>query len=240
MKFGAPDLPFGVFLLAAWESSDLVSFPLLRLQQVNASINVVNVFTASTLDRGDPATGAVHSPYKQDPAKRASQALLNLAYYQTQTAYLGPRYTGAAAVASAPGSLTVQVSFDPTTLYGAGLTLNTSVVCPPGIAVTSCEAFAIQTSDCAWRANGTAALSSDAMSLLITVPAPAGVTAVATRGYFANWPLVQVYNAAGLPAEPWLANITDVTNACPSPWSQAAEIDAAAAVHWVDTTGQHA
>ena len=70
-QLGQPDLVFGGVLLAAWESKDLVSFPLLRLAQAKL-YEIPAAFVVSTLDLGDPATGAVHSPYKQLVGKRAA------------------------------------------------------------------------------------------------------------------------------------------------------------------------
>lgn len=207
-KFDAPNLPFGVFLLAAWQANT-PWFPLLRLVQVATSILVPNVFTASTLDRGQPAGGPVHSPFKQDPGKRASLALQSLVYGK-QVPFLGPRYAGAVVAGSS-----VTVSFEPASLYGAGIVYNASVSCPSTITADSCEAFAILGSDCIWYANVTAAVGADDKSIILSLPAGTKdtVSPVATRGLFGNWPLVRVYNAAGLPAEPWLENI--VSNSCP-------------------------
>ena len=36
---------------------------------------------------------------------------------------------------------------------------------------------------------------------------------IATRGYFANWPLASIFNAAGIPLNPWLAYVDDVSAA---------------------------
>jgi hypothetical protein len=242
-KFQQPSLPFGIYLLAAWQQATPY-FPLLRLLQVSTASTLPNVFTASTLDFGEPAGGPVHSPYKQEPSRRASLALQSLFYNRTSVAYRGPRYTGSTASgpAAGGGSITVTVSFDPTSLYEAPLVLNTSVACPSTISADSCEAFAVQTApDCGWYAgagNVSAAVSSDGSSLLLTLTLPpnlpAGTTAVATRGLFGNWPVVQLYNVPGLPAEPWLANVSGVSNNCPSPWNTTSFDEV-----WVDT-GVHA
>jgi hypothetical protein len=130
-SFGNESLPFGIFLLAAW-NSDQDSFPLLRLvqvrerkstfsacgrmtsslplaaigmqsttshphpsMQVNTSISVPRVFTANTLDLGQPVgNGPVHSPYKQAAGARAALAMEAMVYGQP-TKFIGPRYAGA-------------------------------------------------------------------------------------------------------------------------------------------------
>lgn len=265
LKFGNPNLPFGAFLLAAWQDADPY-FPLLRLIQVNASLTMNNVFTASTLDYGEPAGGPVHSPYKQVPGYRAALALQALVYGGGQhqrnldednvraeadvssVPYIGPRYATSSAT-SAGTTIQVTIGFTAGSLYGLPLVLNTSVACPSTITAVSCESFAIQTSDCVWHANGngtmsiTPSLSTDGTQLVLSLQAPSGsgLTAVATRGLFGNWPVVQLYNGHALPAEPWLANVDGVVNSCPSPWSQEHAMEAEMAVSggWRDD-GRHA
>lgn len=174
--------------------------------------SVPSTFAVSAIDRGDPAGGPVHSPYKQDVGKRAALGMLNLVYGQA-IPYRGPRATGATAQGA-----TATVAFDPVTLYGQQLVYNASVVCPSTITSSSCEAFAVQTADCTWWANVTATLTPDGLGLALSLPAgaPTNARVVATRGYYANWPIVHLYNAEGLPAEPWVLNVTGAVNPCPS------------------------
>lgn len=226
-KFQQPELVFGVVLLAAWQA-DTPYFPELRLASLAAAMTVPNVFPISALDRGDPAGGPVHSPFKQDVGARAAAGLSALVY-GADTPYLGPRYASASVSVTAEVAM-VEVTFTANT--SAALTLNTSVACPTTIAASSCEAFAIQTADCIWHSNVTARL--DATSTKLQLSLPTTTLVVASRGYFANWPVVQLYNVAGLPAEPWVANITNADNPCPLlppndvfPWS----IEAFARVH---------
>jgi hypothetical protein len=240
-KFQQPDLPFGAFLLAAWQANTPY-FPLLRLIQVNASLTMTNVFTSSTLDQGDPAGGPVHSPWKQIPGFRASLGVLSTVYGKAATQSIGPRYSAS----TATSSTSVTISFTPESLYGNPLTLNLSVSCPTTVSADSCESFAVQMSDCNWYTgskNLTASLSAQGTQLVLTVAnAPSASTPVATRGLFGNWPIVQLYNQASpspLPSEPWLSNIDGVTNNCPSPWDEARETLAMGGGGWVDD-GQHA
>ena len=189
--------------------------------------SVPAVFTASTLDAGEPKDGPVHSPYKQLPAARAALALQALLYGRAAT-WRGPRAASARAAA-----LTAMVDFDPAT---GPLALNwAGAACPPAVGNASCESFAVLTSDCAWRSvedagSGavlTASLASPNALALTLQGGAAGLTIVAVRGFFANWPLVALRNAAGLPADPFLLNVT--AHDCPLPHAAA----------WVDT-GLHA
>jgi hypothetical protein len=55
------------------------------------------------------------------------------------------------------------------------------------------------------------------------VAAVASTTIVATRGYFANWPIVSVRSGDGLPLDPWMAYVDGVTDSpCPLPNTTAA------------------
>eukprot|EP00037_Helgoeca_nana_P018815 m.181611 g.181611 ORF g.181611 m.181611 type:complete len:549 (-) comp24604_c0_seq1:120-1766(-) len=201
VKFKQPLLAFGECLLAAWQSKDLTSFAELRLAQVNLTAYVPKTFLISAIDRGDPDSGAVHSPYKQDVGHRAALGVAAVALNVLTSKYLGPTYQTATATAGN----TVQVTFDVSGLYGSPPVVNTSVTCPPRIAPTSCEGFAVLFSpSCTWKI-ANVMRGTTAESILLTVPnPPAGDTAVATRGYYANWPLVSVTNTIGIPATPWL------------------------------------
>ena len=68
-----------------------------------------------------------------------------------------------------------------------------NVTYPTTIDPASCEGFAVQTApDCAWRA-AEVALGPGGTTLQLTAPLNGtGTSVVATRGYFANWPLVTV------------------------------------------------
>lgn len=176
---------------------------------MGAAASLPAVFTASTLDAGEPNGGPVHSPYKQLPASRAALALQALLYGAGGAQWRGPR--AAAARASA---LTATVEFEPAT---GPLALDWAAAgCPPAVGAAACESFAVLTSDCAWRSVESAGAGA---ALAVSLPSPTslalalqgageGLAIVAARGYFANWPLVALRNTAGLPAEPWLLNIS--------------------------------
>ena len=183
-------------------------------------MTIPRVFISSTLDLGQPVGGGpVHSPYKQKAGYRASAAVEALVYGQS-TDYRGPRYAGAEVQGA-----DVTISFDPASLYGAPLALNTTVSCPPTLCTGCCEDFAVQTAgSCQWFSasggNVTAQLVGSGTQLRLSLLGDAATTGpiVATRGFFANWPLVQLYGGNGIPAEPWLANVTSgVGCAAPPP-----------------------
>jgi hypothetical protein len=127
----------------------------------------------------------------------------------------------------------VTVSFDPASLYGAGLEFDRTVACPSTLPAVACEDFAVQTAgDCAWHSavsgNVSVALAAGGTQLELKLITPAAGQIVATRGYFANWPLVQVRGAANsLPAEPWLANVTAGVGCAPPPPRASEDFDAA-------------
>lgn len=139
--------------------------------------------------------------------------------YGQPTDYRGPRYAGAAVTGA-----TVTVSFDPASLYGSPLVLNASVSCPPTLCVGCCEDFALQTAgSCEWFSvsggNVSLALAGGGSQLRLTLLGAAAQTGavVASRGYFANWPIVSVLGSNGVPIEPWLANVTEGVGCAPPP-----------------------
>lgn len=219
-----------MYLLAAWQATS-DAFPLLRLAQVQTSIDVPNVVTCSTLDAGDPNGGPVHSPFKQLPASRCAAAMQTLVYARPSApTYLGPRAVSATASASgsSPSTTLVSVTFTPQSLSG-GLQYNGSVACPKGISPQACEGLALQLAapNCTWVSPASTSVggTGNGATLELDLGMAGGVAAV--RGLYGNWPLVGLYNGDGLPAEPWLLN---VSGGCAPPSVE--EV-------WVDT-GVHA
>lgn len=225
VAFDSPVLPFGVFSLAPYRSSEPTDpgFPLLRLQQAALAARDSAVFFISTLDGGDPIAFAIHSPYKEKAGARGALGVRAVALGDARARYLGPRAVRAT-VGAAGGALTVAVDFSGPGLYGAPLVLNTSIACPGKLDVSYCESFAVLTSpDCVWRsaevpgAPGvalTAFVAPGAPSVLaLTLSgAPKGLAVVAARNGFAPWPVVQLTNVDGTPAEPFLLDA--VPHAC--------------------------
>lgn len=263
-----PSLPFGIVLLAPWQSeakgqnyTSLAAFAELRLIQIQSSQALKHVFTVSTLDQGDPDTGDMHSPYKQVVGERAGSATLAVAYGANSVQYSGPRALsfvvdeprrsshGSSSVGTGSGTAVVGdrplgerplvavsrvvVTFDPMTLYGGSILLNSSAACPPNIRVESCESFAVLTGDCEWVSIESSPmvkeledgrviarylshrLEGDRLALTLHVhyrglaeeeELPNDLkhaTIVGSRALHADWPVVQLTNGAGLPVDPW-------------------------------------
>lgn len=219
LNFKQPSLIWGSVLLAAWQSKkDNSSFPLLRLSVRNVTSIIPGTFTISAIDQGDPNSGAVHSPYKQAVGMRASLGVRALFYKESNIPYMGPVYQDASITSATPNVITISISFVQKSLYGNPLILNTSISCPPKIYKGSCESFAIQTADCTWHPVTDLKLQNKGISLLLTAACDNDSPCfksdpVATRGYFANWPVVMLRNTAGFPAEPWMESIV-TTNPC--------------------------
>ena len=192
-----PNLPFGTVLLAPWKGRDMDSFPLLRIAQTNVSAGVPNTFIINTLDQGDPTNPEVHSPFKQAVGKRAALGIAALSE-AVPTKYLGPTYASASPTAAAG---TVKVALAPESLYGAAPVIDATVACPAAVPPAQCEAFALLSQDCTWHA---ASASAQRDGLLLTAANWTGGAAIASRAYFANWPLAQVSNTEGIPLVPWL------------------------------------
>eukprot|EP01079_Euglenida_sp_SAG-EU17-18_P007384 gene7384-1319_t len=207
-RFQQPGLAWGEITLAAWKNpKDYTSFPLLRLAQANLTSLVPSAFLVSSIDCGDPRTGAVHSPYKQAVGQRAAWGLAAVSLGHLDVPYLGPSYASSKIAQSADG--TVQVSFAAAGLYGKPLVINRTSTCPWPSAM-DCEAFAVLSSpDCIWH-EATAETMTDSGINLQPTNWTQGLVPVATRGAFGNWPLVHVANTHGIPLVPWLEYIPGV------------------------------
>ena len=215
--FLQPALPFVFALLAPWAvggGGNTAALPPTRLAQLNAT-TLPAVGMAAAYDLGDalsPWPG--HPRDKQDVGVRMAASLLAIAYGQAAVVHTGPQYASMAATGTG-AALRVAVSFKAGTTAdcgtGVALRLNTSVACPtPTIPAQDCEGFAVRTSDGVWRAIPPAgvSLSADGSQLVLAVAAaPAGATAVGTRGMHADWPLAMLHNGCGFPVEPWRVEV---------------------------------
>jgi hypothetical protein len=193
--------------------------------QAASARSIPGVFLVSTLDGGDPVHFAIHSPFKEHAGLRAALGLRALVLKDGSARYLGPRAVSASAstiAAGTPPLLSVSVIFDSAGMYGSPLLLNSTVTCPVGLDMAYCESFAVLTSDCLWRSverpgNASAltpSVSGNGSILELTLTgAPDGLTIVAVRNGFAPWPLPQLTNSIGTPADPFELNVT--SHNCP-------------------------
>lgn len=221
--FRAPDAPFLFVQLPAYMNA-VGSRELAELREGQlAALALPGVGFVSTQDLGDAYEGSIHNRDKAPVAARLAAAVLASAYADEAKEvppHLSPRYLGASAVTArntTAGStivVTVRVG-PPEALYGGLLWVPPSpdsngTQCPTsrGVAEGFCDWFAVQTSDGTWyKAEAHLNLSKDAVVLFVEVPP--GLTAVATRNGWADWPVTNVYNAAGLPLLTWTPRSID-------------------------------
>lgn len=227
LKFaGGHDLAFHCTLLAPINT--LWGFAGIRLGQ-QAVLNMSNAGMASAIDAGDPEgpwSSTLHPRDKQSLGARLSLVARALTYGEQALTHEGPRMASVAvavaAAADGTGNTTViaTVSFVPSSL-GAAADGRALVLGPP-VASTrqTCLAGEIPTL-CGWydvryfvNANGSAvagvarasaSLSTDKQQLVLTAKAvPAGATLLSVEALNNEWPVVTVYNTAGLPMYPFV------------------------------------
>jgi hypothetical protein len=222
---GSPQLPFIVEQLHAWLHTDDIGLALMRQAQLQA-LNLPAVGLSTAFDGGDPASamagepgGTVHPHNKFIPARRAAATYAGQ-FLGLPVPYLNPRYRSATATSSSNASatvLTVRVDFLPGTV-GSGLQLlpwdaaSNSSHCPTERAINAsyCDWFAIQVNDNAvngtWH-NSSVQVSGDGQALLLTAVVPRGLSAVATRNGYSDWPVVTAYTREGFPVLTWKEDI---------------------------------
>lgn len=219
-RLADPSLFFVVQQLHAWLHTADIGLPTFRHAQLKA-LAEPRVEMPVAFDGGDPAAamagnpgGTVHSHLKFIPGRRAALALAG-GLYGLPVAFRAPAYRDAVAVSRSNATATelaVTVSFSDVT--AAGLVQrgwepdSNSSHCPTERAVpaSSCDWFAIQVNDnnFSWY-NASAALTPDRQGVVLTAAAPQpGLAVVATRFGWADWPVVTVYSAEGLPVQTWL------------------------------------
>ena len=216
-----PALWFGVVELHPFFIYDVASRPTaeVRAAQGAAAARLPRVTLVPAVDLGD----ALNNLHPLGMAKVRVAQRLGLAHALAAAGEhsMGPLYAqgmrvgvdegeGAAGAAGAC-PLRVRIDFAPGSVRGGGLELrgweaaSVSTRCPEaeGVNLQFCDWFAVQDSTGAWH-NASAALSSDAQALELSVAAcSAGLAPVATRSGWSGWPVVQLYDRAGLPAHPW-------------------------------------
>lgn len=213
--------------LHTWLHTDDIGLATMRAAQLKA-LAEPRTALSTAFDGGDPAAamagspgGTVHSHAKFIPGRRAAAAFAG-AFYDLPVPYLNPRYADAVAfgrTGAGGTTLTVTISLLPGTVSAAGLVQrgwepnSNSSHCPTERAVNAsyCDWFAIQTNDGAgtWW-NASVALTPDAQGVVLSAVVPKGLSAVATRNGFSDWPVVTIYDANGLPLAPWLRPVSAI------------------------------
>lgn len=176
-----------------------------------SGLQLPNVSFVCTADNGDPLgkDTSIHTLDKTTVGRRLAATALCTAYGRSEQPCHSPRYGKATAITR---GLTVTVTI---TVVSEGLAgglvwvapspASNSSWCPHSkmVETRSCAWFAVQTSDQAWL-NASAAISSDGTAVVLTATAATvGLQAVATANGYGDWPVVNVYNRAGLPLVPW-------------------------------------
>lgn len=218
----APGAPFFFVQLPAFVRNNDTALAATREAQLAVADALPGVGFAVTADDGDlyyvcqgsPQTcyqGSIHNRNKDFVADRLAAAVL-AKQYGAGVPYLSPRY-GSAAQA---GDSTVRVAFSPASaLPPEALPLqlrapsfeSNSTWCPYDgasrlLEPQTCGWFGVLYSDGVWR-NATPAVAPSGDALLLTTAGSAGLRAVATKYAYADWPVLSLYTATGLPVLPW-------------------------------------
>ena len=182
-----------------------------------AAASRVDAVLATDLGEPDapPGLGSIHPRIKAPIASRLSSAALASTIHSqpARPHFAGPTYERAVAVA---GRLAATVHFSAASTSGALVwrpydAASSSTRCPTdkSVPLATCEWFALRVGG-TWR-NATVTLV-DATSIELSVerdPADATSAVVeATRHGWSMWPVHNLYSAAGLPAVPWLEELT--------------------------------
>ena len=223
---GDGDLAFHQTLLAPINT--VWGFAGVRLgQQAALALNDSGI--ASAMDSGDPFgpwQGTLHPRDKQTLGARLALVARGLTYgEQDKLTFEGPRMTRVEVERPSPDRVHATVSFVPRSLgapqavEGVGLVLRAKPVpgtlaagCLPNVTNALCGYF-----DIIFTVGGLAteqsaraepSLSADATQLVLAATVPEKAKILRVEAMNNEWPVVRVYNRAGLPMYPFVHNVT--------------------------------
>lgn len=196
---------FGFVLLEPWIGG--ATGQMRDAQQ--AALRLPAVSLGSAIDIGDPLGpwGSVHPRHKQPVGQRLALGALALNYNQN-VFYQGPTFQGATA-SVAGTTVTVTVSFTPQSVASNNVLSKVPASCPInlGVPASQCAFPTIFTS--AGAINATSSISSDGTKMILTGTAvKTGVTVQSVAYGYGQWPIIEIYNAAGIPIVPFNKNVT--------------------------------
>jgi sialate O-acetylesterase len=235
------DLAFHQTLLAPINT--LWGFAGIRLGQqavFNATNPIENAGIASAIDAGDPDgpwSSTLHPRNKQALGRRLSLVARALTYGESGLTYEGPRMDSVNITSlpvgaeswSANMTIVATVHFVPSTV-GEDLTLGMPVastrrMCLAGAISSLCGYYTIvyfHNSSTTHgiqvgRVRARAALSADRRALILTASVPRGVTVSSVEALNNEWPVVTLYNSAGLPMYPFVLTAVPLPTPPPPP-----------------------
>lgn len=128
-----PEMWFGVVQLAPFTSAASYGYAEVRAEQL-AALRSANASVSTAIDLGDPLGpwGTYHPRFKRPVGERLAAAALYHRYGRADgPAWLHPiASSGADATPAGSGALVARVSFEPHSIQGGGLVMNTSATCP--------------------------------------------------------------------------------------------------------------